>query len=149
MAVFFSALLAIIAGACITIQAPVNAALARGLGMPFAAACISFLAGAIALGIATAVSAQVEGRWPAFSVPQPWLFVAGGLLGTVYVTTAILLTPRIGAAAVMAFAVTGQLIAGIIVDRIGLLGIAVREISLGRIAGALLLIAGAVLIRVT
>ena len=48
----------------------------------------------------------------------------------------------------MAFIVAGQLLAGMIVDRLGLLGVAVREISLGRIAGAVLLLAGAVLIRV-
>jgi transporter family-2 protein len=68
-------------------------------------------------------------------------------LGTVYVTTAIFLTPRIGAAAVMAFAVSGQLLAGILLDRIGFLGMAVREISVGRIGGAVLLVAGALMIR--
>ena len=62
-------------------------------------------------------------------------------------TTAIFLTPRIGAAAVMAFAVSGQLLAGILLDRIGFLGMAVREISVGRIAGAMLLVVGALMIR--
>jgi transporter family-2 protein len=47
----------------------------------------------------------------------------------------------------MAFIVTGQLLAGMIIDRLGLLGVAVREMSLGRVAGAALLVAGAVLIR--
>ena len=42
----------------------------------------------------------------------------------------------------MAFLVTGQLIAGMVVDRVGFLGVAVREISTGRIAGALLLLVG-------
>ncbi|TIQ39609.1 MAG: EamA-like transporter family protein, partial [Mesorhizobium sp.] len=58
-----------------------------------------------------------------------------------------ILTPRIGAAALMAFLVAGQLIAGMLVDRVGFLGVAVREISLGRVAGAVLLLAGALLIR--
>ena len=49
----------------------------------------------------------------------------------------------------MAFAVTGQLLAGMLIDRIGFLGLAVREISLGRVAGAVLLLAGALLIRLT
>jgi transporter family-2 protein len=34
-----------------------------------------------------------------------------------------------------------------VLDRIGFLGMAVREISLGRIAGAILLLAGALLVR--
>jgi transporter family-2 protein len=36
-----------------------------------------------------------------------------------------------------------------LLDRVGFLGMAVREISVGRIAGALLLMAGVALIRLT
>ncbi|GMB83085.1 DMT family transporter [Shinella zoogloeoides] len=147
MTAFLWALLGIAAGACIAIQAPVNALLGRGLGMPVAAACVSFLSGAIILGIVMLATASFEGRAPDWRGPDLWLYVAGGALGTIYVTTAIYLTPRIGAAAVMAFAVSGQLLAGILLDRIGFLGMAVREISVGRIAGALLLVAGALMIR--
>jgi len=147
MTAFLWALLGIAAGACIAIQAPVNALLGRGLSMPVAAACISFLSGAIVLGIVMLATASFEGRAPDWRGPDLWLYVAGGALGTIYVTTAIYLTPRIGAAAVMAFAVSGQLLAGILLDRIGFLGMAVREISVGRIAGALLLVAGALMIR--
>ena len=49
----------------------------------------------------------------------------------------------------MAFLVAGQLLGGLLLDRIGFLGMAVREISLGRIAGAVLLVAGALLVRLT
>lgn len=62
-------------------------------------------------------------------------------------TSTIVLIPRLGAAALMAFLITGQLLAGIAVDRLGFLGVAVREISVGRIAGALLLVVGAVMVR--
>jgi transporter family-2 protein len=48
----------------------------------------------------------------------------------------------------MALSVAGQLIGGLLLDRVGFMGMAVREISLGRIAGALLLVSGAVMIRV-
>ncbi len=58
-----------------------------------------------------------------------------------------MLTPQIGAAAVMGLAVTGQLLAGLVVDKIGFLGAPMHEITLGRIAGAALLVAGAVMIR--
>lgn len=59
-----------------------------------------------------------------------------------------LLTLRVGAAATMGLVVAGQLLGGILVDRLGFLGLAVREISVGRMAGAMLLLAGAVLIRI-
>ena len=147
MAAFLWALLGVAAGACIAIQAPVNAMLGRGLAMPAAAACVSFLSGAVILAVVVLATASFEGRSPDWRGPALWLYVAGGALGTVYVTTAIFLTPRIGAAAVMAFAVSGQLLAGILLDRIGFLGMAVREISVGRIAGAMLLVVGALMIR--
>ncbi len=107
----------------------------------------SFLSGAIVLGIATLLVTRSQGISLDWKAPAPWLFVAGGLLGGSYVTISTILIPRIGAAALMALIVAGQLLAGMLMDRIGFLGMAVREISLGRIAGAVLLMAGAVLIR--
>lgn len=142
-------LLGILAGAFIAIQAPVNAQLARGLGSPVPAAAFSFLSGAVVLGIVSLLIVRLQGISLDWRAPAPWLFIVGGLLGGSYVTITTILAPRIGAAAVMAFAVTGQLLAGMAIDRIGWLGLAVREISLGRIAGAVLLMAGALLIRLT
>jgi transporter family-2 protein len=147
MAAALWVLLGVISGACIAVQAPINARLGGALGMPYAAAAISFLAGAVILVIVTLAVAAATGTAIRWSAPAPWLFVTGGALGTVYVTSAILLTPQIGAAAVMGLAVAGQLLAGIVVDRIGFLGLPVHEISIGRIAGAVLLIAGALMIR--
>ena len=148
MGVFWS-LLGIVSGAFIAIQAPINSQLARGLGLPVAAAAFSFLSGAIVLGIATLAVTRTQGIALDWKAPAPWLFVAGGVLGGSYVTISTLLIPRIGAAALMALIVAGQLLAGMLMDRVGFLGMAVREISLGRVAGALLLMAGAVLIRLT
>jgi transporter family-2 protein len=140
-------LLGVISGACIAVQAPINAQLGRDLGLPFAAAFVSFAAGAILLGLVTFTVAGLTHTTINWTVPAPWLFVTGGALGTVYVTSAVVLTPQIGAAAVMGLAVTGQLLAGIVVDRIGFLGLPMREISLGRVGGAVLLVAGALMIR--
>lgn len=148
MGLFWSAL-GILSGAFIAIQAPINSQLARGLGLPVAAAAFSFLSGAIVLGIATLLITRTQDISLDWKAPAPWLFVAGGLLGGAYVTISTILIPRIGAAALMAFLVAGQLLAGMLLDRIGFLGMAVREISLGRLAGAVLLMAGALLVRLT
>jgi transporter family-2 protein len=145
----FWSLLGMLAGAFLAAQAPINAQLSRGLGLPIAAAAFSFLSGAIVLGIVTLLVTRTQGISLDWKAPAPWLFVAGGVLGGIYVTIATILVSRIGAAALMAFLVAGQLLAGMLLDRIGFLGMAVREISLGRAAGAVLLMAGAVLIRLT
>ncbi|MCO5071226.1 MAG: DMT family transporter [Rhizobiaceae bacterium] len=146
MGLFWS-LLGILSGAFIAIQAPINSQLARGLGLPVAAAAFSFLAGAVVLAIVTLVIARSQGVTLDWRAPPPWTFVAGGVLGASYVTISTLLIPRIGAAALMAFLVAGQLIAGMMLDRVGFLGMAVREISIGRMAGAVLLLVGALLVR--
>lgn len=148
MGLFWSTL-GILSGAFIAVQAPINSQLARGLGLPVAAAAFSFLSGAIVLGLATVLVTRGQGISLDWRAPAPWLFVAGGILGGAYVTISTILIPRIGAAALMAFLVAGQLVAGMLLDRIGFLGMAVREISLGRLAGAVLLMAGAMLIRLT
>lgn len=141
-------LLGVLAGAFVAIQAPINAQLARGLGVPVAAAAISFLSGAIVLGLVTYFTTRSQGLVIDWKAPAPWLFVAGGALGAVYVTSTVLLTSRIGAAALMAFLVAGQLLAGMLVDKAGVFGVAVRELSTGRIVGAMLLLAGALMIRI-
>ena len=142
-------LLGILSGAFIAIQAPINSQLARGLGLPVAAAAFSFLSGAVVLGIISVAVVKLNDISLDWKAPAPWLFVAGGMLGGFYVTLSTILTPRIGAAALMAFLVAGQLLAGMLIDRVGFLGVAVREISLGRVAGAVLLLAGALLVRLT
>ncbi|RFC67315.1 MULTISPECIES: DMT family transporter [Mesorhizobium] len=144
----FWPLLGIVVGGFLAIQAPVNAELSRNLGMPVAAAGISFLVGAVVLGLITLLMVSTQNAPPLnWRAPSLWMFVLGGFLGASFVTCNILLAPRLGAASLMAFLVTGQLVAGLLVDRFGAFGLAVREITMGRIAGAFLLLAGALLIR--
>jgi transporter family-2 protein len=142
------ALMGVIAGACIAAQAPINASLGRALEVPVAAAAVSFLAGGVVLWALAFLFSNLSGTPINFGAPAPWTFVAGGLLGAFYVFSNITLTPVMGAAAVMALSVTGQLVGGLFLDKIGFMGMAVREISMGRLVGAVLLVTGAVMIRV-
>jgi bacterial/archaeal transporter family-2 protein len=144
---FVWSMVGIVAGMLIALQAPINAQLSRALGMPIAAAAASFVAGAVVLIALTLVISQTQGTSIAWRVPPLWMFVVGGCLGAAFVTCALVLTPKLGAAATMAFIVAGQLLAGLILDHTGYFGLAVREITLGRMAGAAMLLAGALLIR--
>ena len=144
---FVWSLVGIAAGMLIALQAPINAQLARGLGMPIAAAAASFVAGTVVLIALTLVVSQAQGTSIAWRVPPLWMFVVGGCLGAAFVTCALVLTPKLGVAATMAFIVAGQLLTGLVLDRMGYFDLAVREITLGRMAGAVMLLAGALLIR--
>ena len=45
--------------------------------------------------------------------------------------------------------IAGQLMTGIVLDRIGFMGLPVHEITAGRLTGVALLLAGALLVRLT
>jgi transporter family-2 protein len=149
MSVAIWSLLGVAAGMLIALQSPINAQLSHSLGMPLAAASASFIAGTIVLLALTLIVQQANGTTIAWRAPPLWMFFAGGIMGATYVTVALILTPKIGTAATMAFVVSGQLIAGMMLDKFGFFGLAVRELSLGRVAGACLLVLGALLIRFT
>ena len=71
----------------------------------------------------------------------------GGLLGAFYVTANVLLVPRLGVAMTFSLIIAGQMLVTVIIDHFGLLGVPVKEVSLPRAAGILLITAGVVLIR--
>ena len=141
-------LLGILSGTVIALQGPINAQLARALGSPIAAAAVSFLAGTLVLTVITLATVQAQGVSIAWRAPPPWMLFAGGCLGAIFVTCALILTPKLGVASTMAFIVSGQLLAGLMLDRLGYFDLAVRELTLGRVAGAILLVIGALMIRV-
>ena len=68
------------------------------------------------------------------------------MLGAVYVTTALLAVPAIGAGGVAAATVTGQLTAAVAIDRLGLFGLDQVALGPARLLGVGLLLAGTFLI---
>jgi transporter family-2 protein len=143
------ALLAIGAGALFPVQSAANAWLGRGIGGPVAATLISFVAGLLFL---IAVNAAAFRQWPSFdalAAQPPAMLLFGGALGATFLCANVYLAPRFGAAPTIAFVMAGQLASALIVDRIGLFGLAVREVSMGRLGGVALVIVGAALVRFT
>ncbi|MBK3736402.1 EamA-like transporter family protein [Azospirillum brasilense] len=76
-----------------------------------------------------------------------WVTWTGGLFGALFIGTAILMVPRLGAATVLALIVVGQMLGSLVFDHVGLLGLPQQPISPTRLAGAASLILGVVLIR--
>ncbi len=89
-----------------------------------------------------------QGQWPtraALSGAPVWAWL-GGLMGAFYVASSVVVGPRLGAAALLALTVLGQLVAALIVDQFGWLGFPQHSFTIARFAGAVLLLAGVVLI---
>jgi transporter family-2 protein len=137
---------AFLIGALLSVQAPINAVAGARLGHPLGGATLSFIVGTAFLVAVTMLTVRTEIAWGnVWSLP-PWLWL-GGVLGAIYITAAIVLTPKIGVGALIALAIAGQVAASLALDHYGLLGLASREITTGRATGALLVIAGALMVR--
>lgn len=132
-----------VVGGCVAVQAPVNAGLGRSTGS-FAAAMISFAVGTVLLAAIVVLSGKAGGIGEVAHVD--WYYLLGGVLGAAYVFSALVLVSQIGAGAVAAATVTGQLTTSVVLDRIGFLGLDREPITLARVGGVLLLLAGTYLI---
>ena len=64
-----------------------------------------------------------------------------------FVGVAAYAAPRIGVASLITVGIAGQIAMALLLDHFGALGLTREPINVGRIAGALLVIAGVVLVR--
>lgn len=140
-------LVALFAGGMVAMQAPINAELATRLGHPLSAAFWSFCVGTVVLAVAVLLFARASTNFGALGSVPLYMVVGGGLLGVVYVVVNLILAPRIGIAALMALGIAGQLAAALLMDRFGLFDLVQRELSIGRVSGVLLVLVGALMVR--
>ena len=139
-------LLALAAGMLLPVQAGLNAQLRSALGSPVAAALVSFLVGTAGLATIAVLLRTPLPLARGWAATSPWQW-SGGLIGAAYVLAAIVLAPRLGAATLIAAVVAGQMIASLALDQYGLVGFPVQSLTLGRLLGAALVIAGVILIQ--
>jgi bacterial/archaeal transporter family-2 protein len=138
-----AALATIVVGGLIALQAPINSTLGRATGT-LPAAAVSFSVGTILLVGIVLVSGDVHKVSGVGDVH--WHYLIGGLLGAAYVTTVLVTVRTLGAGGVTAATVAGQLTSAVIIDRLGVLGLDKTPITVGRVAGVLLLFAGTLLV---
>jgi transporter family-2 protein len=135
----------LLGGVFLASQAPINAALAKSLGDPVLAACISFGIGFVVLAVISAL----RGAWPSGGAvaSAPWWSWLGGLLGAFYVAIVIWGVPQLGVVSTVAAMVFGQVAAALILDAVGAFGLPVQAITWQRLLAAGLILSGLVLSR--
>jgi transporter family-2 protein len=139
-------LIAFFAGVALSVQAAVNGQLAVAMGdNTFAAAFYSFLTGTIVLTVIAIANGHLTASLSVIPA-QPWPYLIGGLLGAAAISGSILLAPRIGLANLLALVIAGQLLASIVIDQFGMLGVEMRTVSIIKFGGALMMMAGVVLV---
>ena len=131
-------LLMAMAGCLIAMQSPINAALSRHIG-GLEASFVSFATGGALLG-AAALCFGSGNMGAVFSAPL-WQW-AGGALGAVLVFVSLLSVPRIGALNTGVAMIVGNLFMALILDNFGCFGLPVIRLSLSRLFGLALVIAG-------
>lgn len=132
-----------VAGMLVALQAPINARLGREVGT-LPAAAISFAIGTLLL----IALASVFGGWGRAGAARHvgLVYLLGGVLGAIYVSVVLVTVRTLGAGGLTAATIAGQLTCSVVVDQLGLLGIAKHPLSAARIAGVFLLAAGTFLI---
>jgi transporter family-2 protein len=145
---FSLTLISLLAGGLIALQAPINAEAATRLGHPLTAATMSFCVGTVGLIVLTALFARNSTQLETVKTLPLYILLGGGLLGAIYVTVNLMLAPRIGVAAIMALGIAGQLFTALLIDRFGLFEMVERGLTFGRVSGALLVLVGALMVRV-
>jgi transporter family-2 protein len=138
-------LVALAAGLAGAVQATVLGILGRRTGVMAAAAVVGLI-GALVITVMSVVEARgfagVIG-----AVRQPaWLWIAGGVLGAVIVTSLTFAPPRIGTFGTFALVIAGNLAAAVLIDTLGLFGVSRVPITVTRLAGLVLLAGGAALV---
>jgi len=138
-------LIALGSGAALAVQVGMNNMLRSRMGHPILAALVSFAIGLIALcGFVMLSRPAMPDR--ARLIDSPWWAWGGGLVGAIYVASAAAFAARLGAASWLGLIVTGQILASLAMDHYGLVGFPRRPINVWKLAGAVIMLVGVVMV---
>ncbi len=141
----FAVAAVIVGGAFTALQGPTNARLAGAVASPVNAALISFAVGTLVLAALAAVLRTPPDMAATSALPfWAWL---GGAYGAVFVVAAAFAVPRLGVASTITLMIAGQLALSLVLDHFGWLGVPRQPLSLTRVAGVALVLAGVLLVR--
>jgi bacterial/archaeal transporter family-2 protein len=135
---------ALLVGCLLAVQTSANLQLSAAVKTPYGASTVQLIVATVALA---AVAVAVGTIGVVSLVPDvPWWHLLGGLASPLYITSGILLFPRLGALAAVGLFVTGQVLAALCLDLFGLLGVSRRPLTIGVALGVLAVLAGITLV---
>ncbi len=136
--------LSVVAGLAGSVQVAVSGAFGRRIGVLEATAFGAIGAALILVAVVLATRQGLGGVAAGFRHP-PWLWL-NGVMGAIVVTTITFTAPRIGTFATIGLLIAGQLTMGVLIDAFGLFGLQRIPLTPARLAGLVLLVAGAALV---
>ena len=137
---------AIAIGACLSLQPPINAVMARTLGSPLLAATLSIAISLIFVVLIWLTWGKAAGDFSQLKL-LPWWVVLGGIVGVVFVAGGVIVAPVLGVALFFVCVVAGQLLGATLADQFGAFGMRVKPVSLLELLGLAFVLAGAALVQ--
>ncbi|MBR2540192.1 MAG: DMT family transporter [Mogibacterium sp.] len=146
-------ILAILCGAACSAQVAINGTLKEVAGTALKATLISMIVGLITAIIVTLIVFMMKGRDGLYDGNdpsgrkgfRPWMII-GGSIAIIIVGGNAVVAPVLGTGVVTILNLIGMMAAGLVIDATGFLGIDKKPVTLVKIAGMLLMIAGAAII---
>ena len=134
----------LLVGSLLAVQAAANVQLSRAIGSPFGASPLQLGIGAVLL-LAVAAAGGALSAFGSLDDAAAWHLV-GGVGSAVYITAGSLLFPRLGAIVAVGLFVTGQMLASLLLDGFGWLGVEHEPLGAAAAAGAGAVVAGILLV---
>lgn len=134
--------------ACGALQAwgpPMNGALRQALANPWLASIVSFLPIVALLGV---VFLCLPRPMPTAEgvAGMPWWAPLGGIVGAFAVVAGLLFVDRVGAGVFGGLTITANILMSLLIDHYGLFGMPEHGLTLGRMLGGALMVAGIALV---
>lgn len=134
----------VLVGLATALEAPTNAMITRSSGSAlWAGLAAAIVGGATTLVLILLTRPKLAADW--WSAPPAWIWV-GGIYGAFVVVLSAWATPKLGAGTALVVIVAAQVALGVVLDHFGLIGLKAHAAGWLRIAGALLVIAGAAMV---
>ena len=134
----------LVIGALLAVQAGANVQLAGAMASPFGGSTLQLSLAAGVLALAAGIGGSL-GALDGLGDVRGWTLL-GGLGSAIYITSGIVLFPRLGAVVTVALWIAGQMLGSLVLDWTGWLGIAAEGVSASELAGAALVVGGAALV---
>lgn len=134
-------------GTIIPVQAVLNTRLGRQVGGPLMGSLMSFGVGMICLTLLNLGTNSTALMQLKPTATGPWYLWMGGVIGAIFVGFITWVNQEQGVALTFALVVSGQIFISLLIDHYGLFGSAVKTITLEKLVGAALIVAGIILIK--
>ena len=131
-------------GSLLAVQAAANVQLSAAVGSPFGASTMQLGIGAGVL-LAVGLPAGALGAFDVLGHARAWHLI-GGVGSAVYITSGILLFPRLGAVVSVGLFIVGQMLASVLLDGFGWLGVEREPVDVAAVAGTAAVVLAAFLI---